>query len=169
MAVTSFLRSSSATRHCCLSISNGKWVINKFPLEQCRRLVIWLLCPTTSAWHVHVHVFAFLPVCLLACLPVCLFVCLYVCFIPSWPDPTIHPPFLCSNSIGIKGAEALASYLMEVDNLQSLRLTSNRICDDGAIAMASVSVSTLLVCVCVCVGACSLLYVVCVVRQFLIL
>ena len=56
---------------------------------------------------------------------------------------------------------------MEVDNLQSLRLTSNRICDDGAIAMASVSVSTLLVYVCV--GACSLLYVVCVVRQFLIL
>lgn len=44
----------------------------------------------------------------------------------------------CSNSIGIKGAEALASYLMEVDHLQSLRLTSNRICNDGAIAMASV-------------------------------
>jgi hypothetical protein len=48
--------------------------------------------------------------------------------------------FTCyySNAIGIKGAEALASYLMEVDSLQSLRLTSNRICNDGAIAMASV-------------------------------
>jgi hypothetical protein len=44
-----------------------------------------------------------------------------------------------SNSIGIKGAEALASYLMEADTLQSLRLSSNRICNDGAIAMASVS------------------------------
>jgi hypothetical protein len=43
-----------------------------------------------------------------------------------------------SNSIGIKGAEALASYLMQKNQLQSLMLSSNRICDDGAVAIALV-------------------------------
>ena len=44
-----------------------------------------------------------------------------------------------SNSIGIKGAEAIASYLMQRNQLQSLMLSSNRICDDGAVAIAAVS------------------------------
>jgi hypothetical protein len=55
------------------------------------------------------------------------------------PSPLSLLSLSCSNIIGIRGAEALASYLMEVHNLQSLKLTSNRICNDGAIAMAEVS------------------------------
>lgn len=43
-----------------------------------------------------------------------------------------------SNSIGVRGAECLASYLIQVNQLQSLLLSCNSVGDDGAIALAQV-------------------------------
>jgi hypothetical protein len=52
--------------------------------------------------------------------------------------------YIYSNCIGSRGAEALASYLMQVNRIESLLLSSNNISDDGAIAMASVSIMILI-------------------------
>lgn len=55
----------------------------------------------------------------------------------------LYISMFCSNDIGVAGAEALASYMIEkpLDSLESLRLSYNNIADAGAKALSQAFVT----------------------------